>query len=69
LSKKVAQTHRLQQRYDDLLKRHQSLIFQTMDAASLVSRAINLPFEDIEECQEAEESPAICFDADADSVF
>jgi hypothetical protein len=39
----------LQQRYDDLLKRNQSLILQTLDAKGLVSHAINLPYNEVED--------------------
>jgi hypothetical protein len=40
---------RLQERYNDLLRRHQSLLLNTMYAKGLVSRAINLPFDQVNE--------------------
>ncbi len=49
LSKKLEDPRRLQQKYNDLFERHQSLILQTMDPKGLVSRAINLPFDAIDE--------------------
>ena len=49
LQSKVSESPRLQQRYNDLLTCHQSLILQRMDAKGLVLRAINLPFDEVEE--------------------
>jgi hypothetical protein len=43
LQSKLSELPCLQQRYNDLLKRHQSLILQMIDAKGLVLRAINLP--------------------------
>jgi hypothetical protein len=72
---------RLQEKYNDLLRRHQSLLQDTMDAKGSVLRAINLPFHQVHEFdgsdavitdtkKKAEESPAICHFADtAEQVF
>jgi hypothetical protein len=49
LSKDREDPCRLQQKYNDLLERHQSLIIQTMDPKGLVLRAINLPFDHLED--------------------
>jgi hypothetical protein len=49
LSKELEDPRRLQQKYNDLQKRYQSLILETMDSKGLVSRAINLPFDGLNE--------------------
>jgi hypothetical protein len=49
LQSKLSELPLLQQRYNDILECHQSLILQTMDAKGLVLRAINLPFDKVEE--------------------
>jgi hypothetical protein len=54
LWKELEDPHHLQQKYNDLQKHYQSLILQMMEPKGLVSWAMNLPFDELEEFDESD---------------